>query len=180
YAPASHKRYSRKWVKIKKKMDSMPARWYLVTAIRKDGLLDDERDQHLSAEEEKEAIVPLSADELREKTMWLPPAFDHRQDLSLKERLIKEQREAEEAAAAKKAEEEEKAARNRARNTRASRKSRKKPPGATSPATSPKAASSPKNAIEGGMSAAAAEAKGEVEVGEKPTPSKVGFAEAKG
>lgn len=78
YKPADHKRYSRKWVKTKAKMDAMPARHYLVTAIRKNGLLDDEREQHLSA-----SLAPAKAEDGAKKKkkkeededVWLPPAF---------------------------------------------------------------------------------------------------------
>ncbi|GMH73378.1 hypothetical protein TrRE_jg3838 [Triparma retinervis] len=68
YKPAAFRRYSRKWVKIKKRMDGLPKRWYLVTAIRKDALLDDERDQHLSAEEVVEKVPEKSAAELLEES----------------------------------------------------------------------------------------------------------------
>ena len=65
YQPAAFRRCSRKWVKIKKRMDTLPARWYLVTAIRKDALLDDERDQHLSAEEVIEKVPEKTKEEVR-------------------------------------------------------------------------------------------------------------------
>jgi hypothetical protein len=124
YAPAAHKRYSRKWAKIKSKMDTMPRRWYLVTAIRKDGLLDDEADQHLSAEEVIEEVKVLSLEEEKDKNMWIPPAFDDRNKLTLKQQLIKEKRDAEEAAAeAKRKEEAEREAR-KSRNTRAAKNRR--------------------------------------------------------
>ena len=71
YMPAAFRRYSRKWVKIKKRMDGMPARWYLVMAIRKDGLLDDERDQHLSAEEVIVVKEEKTKDQIEEETRWV-------------------------------------------------------------------------------------------------------------
>ncbi|GMI15618.1 hypothetical protein TrVE_jg45 [Triparma verrucosa] len=85
YKPANFRRYSRKWKKIEARQKELPKRWYLVTAIRKDGLLDDERDQHLSAEEVIVPPVTLTAGELEEKNRWLPPKFDYRQKLTLKE-----------------------------------------------------------------------------------------------
>jgi hypothetical protein len=88
YKPAAFRRYSRKWVKIKKRMDGLPKRWYLVTAIRKDALLDDERDQHLSAEEVVEKVPEKSAAELLEESRWLPPQFDYRKKKLLKEQYV--------------------------------------------------------------------------------------------
>jgi len=125
YPPAAHKRYSRKWVKIKKKMETMPARWYLVSAIRKDGLLDDVRDQHLSAEEVIAEPVVLSLEDQRDATMWIPPAFDERNKLSLKDQLIKDKKDAEEAAEKKRVEEEEERAKRKTRNTKAAKNKRK-------------------------------------------------------
>ena len=81
YEPAPHRKYSRKWKKIKKRMDAMPARWYMITAIRKDGLLDDEAKaatmsaEYVSPEELAERNKPPVTEE---DTMWLPPAFDER------------------------------------------------------------------------------------------------------
>ena len=115
----------------------MPARWYLVTAIRKDGLLDDEADQHLSAEEVKEVAVTLSAEEEKDKTMWIPPSFDSRGILTLKQQMVKD---AEDAAREKEKEKEEKAARA-ARSPGVGRKKKsprgKSPRGKSSVAKSP-------------------------------------------
>ena len=56
-------------------MDAMPARHYLVTAIRKDGLLDDVRHQHLSAEEVKPKVEEQLSLLKKEEDVWLPPSF---------------------------------------------------------------------------------------------------------
>ena len=88
YLPAPFRQYSRKWKKIKAMQEAMPKRWYLVTAIRKDGLLDDERDQHLSAEEVIVEAPKKSAKELEEENMWLPPSFDYRKEKSLKDKYV--------------------------------------------------------------------------------------------
>ena len=88
YLPAPFRRYSRKWKKIKAKQDAMPKRWYLVTAVRKDGLLDDERDQHLSAEEVIVKEPEKTKEELEDQNRWLPPAFDYRNDKSLKDKYV--------------------------------------------------------------------------------------------
>ncbi len=85
YRPANFRRQSRKWKKIERRMEGMPRRWYLVTAIRKDGLLDDERDQHLSAEEAIERPKTPDPEEEAYQKMWLPPMFDERKKLTLKE-----------------------------------------------------------------------------------------------
>ncbi|GMH48374.1 hypothetical protein TL16_g00278 [Triparma laevis f. inornata] len=89
YKPANFRRYSRKWKKIEARQKKIPKRWYLVTAIRKDGLLDDERDQHLSAEEVHVEEVQLSKEDLEEQNRWLPPSFDYRKVKSLKEQYAK-------------------------------------------------------------------------------------------
>jgi hypothetical protein len=82
YDPAPHRKYSRNWNKIKKKQDKIPARWYMITAIRKDGLLDDVRmAETLSAEyvdPNKVAEIERTPEETEEMTMWLPPKFDER------------------------------------------------------------------------------------------------------
>lgn len=68
YKPANHVRQSRKWVKIKKKLEETPARKYLVTAIRQNALADDGYDESESeCEEEKLEEI--------EEYVWMPPGF---------------------------------------------------------------------------------------------------------
>jgi hypothetical protein len=73
YEPASFKQYSRKWLKIKKKIDSLPARWYLVTAIRKDGLANHaETKSEVDESEENERLALIEA----EPDEWMPPNWE--------------------------------------------------------------------------------------------------------
>jgi hypothetical protein len=73
YEPAAFKQYSRKWLKIKKKIDSLPARWYLVTAIRKDGLSNHaETASEVDESEKRDELALIEA----EPDEWMPPNYE--------------------------------------------------------------------------------------------------------
>jgi len=69
YKPATHVRQSRKWLKIKKKLENTPARKYLITAIRQNALADDGYDES-EPEEGKEEVK-----QIEEEYVWMPPGF---------------------------------------------------------------------------------------------------------
>ncbi|GMI59572.1 hypothetical protein ScalyP_jg11249 [Parmales sp. scaly parma] len=70
YEPANHVRQSRKWVKIKKKLENMPSRKYLITAIRENALADDGYDESIPEDE----VADVKA--IEEEHVWMPPAYD--------------------------------------------------------------------------------------------------------
>ena len=70
YKPANHVRQSRKWLKIKKKLENTPARKYLITAIRQNALADDGYDESVPDSEVDEVKA------LEEEYVWMPPGYD--------------------------------------------------------------------------------------------------------